>query len=556
MEPKEFLPFPPPVGEQSTFIPSAPPEPPFYLAPEENVLISPPQLATGRPYAMTRHHPVTTPFSFPSPRIAQASNAMAADFVPMSIAEPLFEAQWPVLTLPHTIPTSSSASVALRTDPPAAPEPVPVSEPPVPFSEPGAESGWPLLPLPPLRRLFVDGPTDKAHHRNMGDPYADYRVSPSDGDASPEEAMLAIPTPAAAAAAAVVVSSSHRKTRKYPCLVPLIVVCCCGVFGATMYVNNCPAMRDDCILPFLGRMSFEPLKGNPFLGPWSGTLVRMGALDPSRMRKHEREKFRLLTYFWLHAGVLHLLINMLGLVFIGIRLERDFGPWRTALVYLLSAAGGSLMSGLLLYNNISVGASGALFGLLGANLAELIINWGIYERRCSTLALLVFMVFLNLLIGLSPNVDNFSHIGGFFSGLLLGFVLLVKPQYGYINPSSLGPEFHDIRLVPLSPKRKHNCCQTLLRSAALLVLVAGFGAALALVFLNVDGNKECHWCRYMSCVDTVMWTCDQHPGVVTCNATETKQGFIFGCDNGQTKQISVQNLSSSELSHLCYRICR
>uniref|UniRef100_A0A804Q128 UDP-glucuronic acid decarboxylase 1 n=2 Tax=Zea mays TaxID=4577 RepID=A0A804Q128_MAIZE len=73
---------------------------------------------------------------------------------------------------------------------------------------------------------------------------------------------------------------------------------------------------------------------------------------------------------------------MLSLLFIGIRLEQQFGFVRIGAIYLLSGFGGSVLSALFLRNSyISVGASGALFGLLGSMLSELLMNWTIYSNK-------------------------------------------------------------------------------------------------------------------------------------------------------------------------------
>ncbi|KAG0457212.1 hypothetical protein HPP92_022369 [Vanilla planifolia] len=91
---------------------------------------------------------------------------------------------------------------------------------------------------------------------------------------------------------------------------------------------------------------FVPLKQNPLLGPSSSTLEKLGALVWDKV-VHQHEGWRLFTGIWLHAGVIHLLPNMLILVFIGIRLEQQFGFVRIGLIYLLSGCGGSILSSLL-----------------------------------------------------------------------------------------------------------------------------------------------------------------------------------------------------------------
>ncbi|KAE8656809.1 hypothetical protein F3Y22_tig00116997pilonHSYRG00383 [Hibiscus syriacus] len=94
----------------------------------------------------------------------------------------------------------------------------------------------------------------------------------------------------------------------------------------------------------------------------------MGALDVTKI-VHEHQAWRMISCIWLHAGVFHILANMLSLVFIGIRLEQEFGFVRIGLLYLIAGFGGSLMSSLFIQTGISVGSSGALFGLLGSMLS-------------------------------------------------------------------------------------------------------------------------------------------------------------------------------------------
>ncbi|KAJ6385007.1 hypothetical protein OIU77_028247 [Salix suchowensis] len=170
----------------------------------------------------------------------------------------------------------------------------------------------------------------------------------------------------------------------------------------------------------------HPLKENPLLGPSSSTLEKMGALDVNRV-VHKHQSWRLISCIWLHAGVFHLLANMLSLLFIGIRLEQEFGFLRIGLVYVISGFGGSLLSALFIQAGISVGASGALFGLLGGMLSELITNWTIYANKFAALLTLLCIIVVNLAVGILPHVDNFAHIGGFLSGFFLGFRIVNSP---------------------------------------------------------------------------------------------------------------------------------
>lgn len=206
-----------------------------------------------------------------------------------------------------------------------------------------------------------------------------------------------------------------------------------------------------------------------------------------------------MTCMWLHAGLIHLLANMLSLVFIGIRLEQQFGFVRIGIIYLLSGLGGSILSSLFIRNSISVGASGALFGLLGAMLSELITNWTIYTNKAAAMLTLLVIIVINLAVGILPHVDNYAHIGGFLTGFLLGFVLLLQPRLGWLERRNLPPADQ--------VKSKYMAYQYILGVIALVLLVAGFIVGLVMLFRGVNGNDHCHWCHYLSCVPTSRWNC-------------------------------------------------
>ncbi|EPS59358.1 hypothetical protein M569_15449, partial [Genlisea aurea] len=167
-----------------------------------------------------------------------------------------------------------------------------------------------------------------------------------------------------------------------PWLVPTIIAVNVVLFLISMYINDCPAAHSgNCVGDsFLGPFAFQPTHENPLLGPSAATLLKMGALQVDKVVK-DHEAWRLVTCMWLHAGAFHILANMLSLLFVGIRLEQEFGFLRIGLLYVISGIGGSLSSALFVRTTISVGASGALFGLLGAMLSELLINWTIYEKK-------------------------------------------------------------------------------------------------------------------------------------------------------------------------------
>nr|XP_010937608.1 RHOMBOID-like protein 1 isoform X2 [Elaeis guineensis] len=287
----------------------------------------------------------------------------------------------------------------------------------------------------------------------------------------------------------------------FPWLVPLFVVANIVLFVIAMYINDCPEKSQSCVLDVLGRFSFQPLKENPLFGPSSGTLLKMGALDVQKVVQ-DNQGWRLITCMWLHAGVVHVLANMLSLLFIGIRLEREFGFVRIGPLYVIAGFGGSLLSALFIQTSISVGASGALFGLLGAMLSELITNWTIYANKFAALLTLVIIIAINLAVGILPHVDNFAHVGGFITGFFLGFVILIRPQFGYINQKNAPLGYHRGSI-----KRKHKTYQYVLWIIAAIALIVGFTVGLVMLFRGVNVNEHCSWCHYLSCVPTSKWSC-------------------------------------------------
>lgn len=141
-----------------------------------------------------------------------------------------------------------------------------------------------------------------------------------------------------------------------------------------------------------------------------------------------------------------------------------FAVW-IGIIYMLSAFVGALVASLFLQNTPAVGSSGALFGLLGTLLSELVWNWNFHSNKVlplpipligvshvlleywsiffgwmqiSAVASLVFVFVCNFVLGFLPYVDNFSSIGGFISGFLLGSVLLFSPQLPQLAPNKGG----------------------------------------------------------------------------------------------------------------------
>lgn len=138
------------------------------------------------------------------------------------------------------------------------------------------------------------------------------------------------------------------------------------------------------------------------------------------------EYWRLFTSTFLHGGLLHLLMNMYGLFFIGLFLEPILRFKRFALFYVLTGVIASICSVWWHTATVSVGASGAIFGMYGIFLALLLTKLFPKDFQKSFLINTLIFVGYNLLYGLTGGIDNAAHIGGLMSGLLIGF--LIYPQ--------------------------------------------------------------------------------------------------------------------------------
>jgi rhomboid protease GluP len=187
-------------------------------------------------------------------------------------------------------------------------------------------------------------------------------------------------------------------------MTPLFVVACAGVYLAMV------------------------LSGVPLVWPTGPQLIRWGANEGTRIiLRHEY--WRLITMVFVHGGLIHLVVNMWSLAVIGPLVERLYGTLAFAIIYLAAGVGGALASVAASPSRISVGASGAICGVLGALLAFLIVH-----RRtvaASVRVPLLFnlagvVVFMGILSYFVPNIDQEAHLGGVTAGFICG-LLLTRP---------------------------------------------------------------------------------------------------------------------------------
>jgi rhomboid protease GluP len=156
------------------------------------------------------------------------------------------------------------------------------------------------------------------------------------------------------------------------------------------------------------------------------------------------ELWRFITPVFLHGSLAHIFFNMYALLAIGGFLERQLGHGRFALLYFLGAFAGNVFSFLFTgEGSYSVGASTAVFGLIGAQVVFFYQNRELFGGQArQAIGNMVFIIAINLFIGLSPGIDNWGHVGGLLGGAIFSWFGGVRWMLTGIPPEAA---LHDQR---------------------------------------------------------------------------------------------------------------
>ena len=278
-----------------------------------------------------------------------------------------------------------------------------------------------------------------------------------------------------------------------------IIAINCMVFALVMYDTN---------------YLFEDAELNPSFGPSGETLIRFGAKSTKEILGGE--SYRLFTSMFLHTGIIHLVCSSAGLHHIGGGTEQDFGHFAVAFIYLLSGYFGTVISALFLPDYVTVGAGGAVFGLFGACVADVVQNWSVTRRKHWVIIQLLIVIGVQLLVGLMPLVDNFCNIGGFVCGFLCGLCMLVEDRVDS-SGKSLGSRWYQVPVEFVS----------------FFTVVVMVGGATSMLFAGADFS-DCEICQNVNCVPSV-WACGKYDEltkgstikpVINCNV-ETFENKTF-----------------------------
>ncbi|HBA91100.1 MAG TPA: rhomboid family intramembrane serine protease, partial [Anaerolineaceae bacterium] len=161
------------------------------------------------------------------------------------------------------------------------------------------------------------------------------------------------------------------------------------------------------VLVYIGQMLTQTPGG-------SDLLINLGAKVNSAIIAGQY--WRLITPMWLHGSLLHIAFNMYALFIFGANLERAYGHGRFLLLYLLSGFAGNVIS-FMMSPTPSIGSSTAIFGLIAAQGVFLYQNRRLIRNAQGMLINTLTIAGINLVLGLSPGIDNWGHLGGLIGGL-------------------------------------------------------------------------------------------------------------------------------------------
>eukprot|EP01052_Picozoa_sp_SAG31_P036081 SAG31_NODE_4449_length_3222_cov_1.382325_1_plen_212_part_00 len=173
---------------------------------------------------------------------------------------------------------------------------------------------------------------------------------------------------------------------------------------------------------------------------------------------------------------------LLRLAQAGFPAEKVHGWWRVLLLYVLSGLLGNMVSSIFLPTSVTVGASGAVFGLFGAMWGDFCQNYNLYKGgRCRQVCSLVLMTAINLGFGaVIPMIDNFAHAGGFITGVLCGLFFFAKPR--------------------AKRRGRTKCSQKCLAWLAGLLLGAYIVVLNIMLWREVNSSNWCSWCNLITCL--------------------------------------------------------
>ncbi|CAD6506121.1 BgTH12-07051 [Blumeria graminis f. sp. triticale] len=258
----------------------------------------------------------------------------------------------------------------------------------------------------------------------------------------------------------------------------------------------------------------------------------------SAFQNQPNQWFRFILPIFLHAGIVHIGFNMLLQMTLGKEMEIAIGSIRYFLVYMSAGIFGFVLGGNFAATGIaSTGASGALFGVLALNLLDLLYTWGKRRTPLKDFAYIMLDIGISFVLGLLPGLDNFSHIGGFLMGLVLGICILHSPSalrerinrtsppytsVGGVKGDFMDRSSRDVTSFIKSPlnfftqRRPAWWAWWLVRVGSLVFVFIVF---ILLLRNFYTFRRTCSWCKYLSCIDINNWCEIGNLQLTTLNTT-------------------------------------
>jgi len=209
--------------------------------------------------------------------------------------------------------------------------------------------------------------------------------------------------------------------------------------------------------------------------------------------------FRFIVPIFLHAGFVHIILNMIAQLTVSAQLEREMGSGGFFLTYFAAGIFGNVLgANFALVGLPSLGASGAIFGTVAVTWVDLLAHWKYQYRPVRKLVLMTIELIIGVAIGYIPFVDNFAHLGGFLMGLLVGTI------------------FYPV----ISESKRHKAIMWCFRIVALPIAIVLF-VVLIKNFYTSDPYAACPGCRYLSCFPTSSNNHCQGTGLTTTTTSSS-----------------------------------
>jgi membrane associated rhomboid family serine protease len=224
--------------------------------------------------------------------------------------------------------------------------------------------------------------------------------------------------------------------------------------------------------------------------------------------------FRFIVPIFLHGGFIHIGFNLLIQLTLGRDVEMQIGIPRFLLVYFCAGIFGFVFGGNFSPEGLmSTGCSGALFGIYAIVLLDLLYTWKTQRNPVRQLLFILLDMAISFVLGLLPALDNFSHIGGFLTGITLGVCLLRSPDplrqrigadeppyssMGVTNPNGTTTSAFMKQPVGFFKNRKPLWwAWWFLRVGGLVTVLVAFIVLLRNFYIF---RSSCSWCKYLSCL--------------------------------------------------------